>query len=396
MFKRVALGISGGVDSAVAALLLKRAGYQVEGVFMRNWDNNYEAGFCSDERDFEDATYVCRKLDIPLHRVYFIKEYWNEVFTVLLKEYETGLTPNPDILCNRYIKFDSFFQHCRNNLGFDVIATGHYANTSFGPFLEKYNSNEGVRLLQPTDKHKDQTFFLSQVKQFSLRRCMFPIAGLLKKEVRDIAKSEGLLNVATKKDSTGICFIGKNKFQKFIEEYIETKKGKFIDIDSGQVVGEHGGLHKWTVGQRCGVPSHKEAYFIFKKDLDTNDIYVVSGTKHPALWNNICFTGSPHWIHSEPTELVNNNFGKENVRATCKGELQCATAESECATAGSNTSESATSTDVQMSTTARVAALRLHASSSLAPYERTSSNQTTSHGAFTFTLVSTTLLCSTK
>lgn len=111
---------------------------------MRNWDNNYEAGFCSDEKDFEDATYVCRKLNIPLHRVYFIKEYWNEVFTVILKEYETGLTPNPDILCNRYIKFDSFFQHCRNNLGIDAIATGHYANTSFGPFLEKYNENEGM------------------------------------------------------------------------------------------------------------------------------------------------------------------------------------------------------------------------------------------------------------
>ncbi|CAH0686175.1 unnamed protein product [Spodoptera exigua] len=307
MFKRVALGISGGVDSAVAALLLKRAGYQVEGVFMRNWDNNYEAGFCSDEKDFEDATYVCRKLNIPLHRVYFIKEYWNDVFTVILKEYETGLTPNPDILCNRYIKFDSFFQHCRNNLGIDAIATGHYANTSFGPFLEKYNENEGVRLLQPKDKHKDQTFFLSQIKQFALRKCMFPIAGLLKKEVREIAKSEGLLNVANKKDSTGICFIGKNKFQNFIEEYIQTKKGLFIDIDTGQVVGEHGGLHKWTVGQRCGLPSHKGAYFVFKKDLETNNIYVAAGTKHPALWNNICFTDHPHWIHSEPSELTSNN-----------------------------------------------------------------------------------------
>lgn len=126
--------------------LLIFSGYQIEGVFMRNWDNNYEAGFCSDERDFEDATFVCRKLDIPLHRVYFIKEYWNEVFTVLLQEYETGLTPNPDILCNRYIKFDSFFEHCRNNLGVDAIATGHYANTSFGPFLEKYNESEGNAL----------------------------------------------------------------------------------------------------------------------------------------------------------------------------------------------------------------------------------------------------------
>ncbi|XP_075976853.1 mitochondrial tRNA-specific 2-thiouridylase 1 [Anticarsia gemmatalis] len=307
MFRKVALGISGGVDSAVSALLLKRAGYQVEGVFMRNWDNNYEAGFCSDERDFEDATFVCRKLDIPLHRVYFIKEYWNEVFTVLLKEYETGLTPNPDILCNRYIKFDSFFQHCRNNLGIDAIATGHYANTSFGPFLERYNENEGVRLLQPTDRHKDQTFFLSQVKQFSLRKCMFPIANLLKSEVREIAKKEGLINVASKKDSTGICFIGKNKFQDFIEEYIDTKKGLFIDIDTGQVVGEHSGLHKWTVGQRTHLPSYKDAYFVYKKDLDTNNIYVVAGTKHPALWNKICFTEPPHWINNEPKELTNNH-----------------------------------------------------------------------------------------
>ncbi|XP_026330850.1 mitochondrial tRNA-specific 2-thiouridylase 1 isoform X2 [Hyposmocoma kahamanoa] len=283
MFKKVALGISGGVDSAVAALLLKRAGYLVEGVFMRNWDSNYEAGFCSDEKDFEDATFVCRKLDIPLHRVYFIKEYWNEVFTVLLNE---------------------------NNLGIDVIATGHYANTSFGPFLDKYNENEGVRLLQPKDKFKDQTFFLSQIKQFSLRRCMFPIANLMKSQVREIAKKEGLINVANKKDSTGICFIGKRRFQHFIEEYIETRKGNFIDIDTGQVVGEHSGLHKWTVGQRCCLANWKNAYFIFKKDLDTNDIYVVAGTKHPAIWNNLCFTGTPHWIHSEPIELTQNNVLK--------------------------------------------------------------------------------------
>ncbi|CAG9788207.1 unnamed protein product [Diatraea saccharalis] len=250
MFRKVAVGISGGVDSAVAAFLLKGAGFQVEGVFMRNWDNNYEAGYCSDEKDFEDAM---------------------------------------------------------RNLAVDAIATGHYANTSFGPFLEKYSENEGVRLLQPADKHKDQTFFLSQVKPFSLRRCMFPLANILKSKVREIAKVEGLLNVANKKDSTGICFIGKKNFQDFIEEYIETKKGLFIDIDSGKEVGKHSGLHKWTVGQRCCLANCKQAYFVFKKDLESNNIYVVAGTSHTALWNKLCFTDNAHWIYSEPPDLHCNN-----------------------------------------------------------------------------------------
>ncbi|VVC89531.1 unnamed protein product [Leptidea sinapis] len=307
MFKKIAVGLSGGVDSAVAAYLLKKSAFQVEGVFMRNWDSTYEGGVCSDEKDYEDASFVCRKLDIPLHRVHFIKQYWNDVFTVLIHEYEAGLTPNPDILCNRFIKFDSFFEHCRNNLEVDAIATGHYANTSFGPYLEHYKETEKVKLLQPTDKHKDQTFFLSQVKQFSLRKCMFPLAYLLKTEVREIARKEGLINVANKKDSTGICFIGKNKFKFFIDEFITEKQGDFIDIDTGQKVGNHTGIHKWTVGQRCCLNSYKDAYFVFKKDLESNNIYVVPGTKHTALWNNICFTDTPHWISKQPCELRSNS-----------------------------------------------------------------------------------------
>ncbi|CAH2268002.1 jg27696, partial [Pararge aegeria aegeria] len=193
-----------------------------------------------------------------------------------------------------------------NNLAVDAIATGHYANTSFGPFLENYNDNEDVRLLQPADKHKDQTFFLSQVQQFSLRKCMFPIANLLKSEVRTIARKEGLLQVASKRDSTGICFIGKRRFQDFIGDFIQTREGFFIDIDSGHKVGEHSGIHKWTVGQRCCLSNFTQAYFIFKKDLSTNNIYVVPGTKHPALWNDLCITETPHWICKEPSDLTNN------------------------------------------------------------------------------------------
>ncbi|XP_072933542.1 mitochondrial tRNA-specific 2-thiouridylase 1 isoform X2 [Epargyreus clarus] len=194
-----------------------------------------------------------------------------------------------------------------NNLGIDAIATGHYANTSFGPYLENYREDEGARLLQPVDTSKDQTFFLSQVKQFSLRKCMFPLANILKTKVRQIARDEGLLQVANKKDSTGICFIGKTRFKDFIDDFIQPKKGLFIDIDTGQTVGEHDGIHKWTVGQRCHLCSHKEAYFVFQKEQETNNIYVVSGTKHPALWNNLCITNKPHWINIEPPELKNNS-----------------------------------------------------------------------------------------
>ncbi|KAJ3647703.1 hypothetical protein Zmor_019566 [Zophobas morio] len=307
-FKKVVVGVSGGVDSAVAALILKHKGYDVQGVFMQNWDIADEKGVCSADADYKDAALVCGKLNIKLTHVNFVKHYWNEVFCELVREYESGCTPNPDILCNRNVKFRYFYKYAVEKLGADAIATGHYARSSFGPFLQNYDEKRGVRLYLARDWVKDQTFFLCQVRQKALQRTMFPLGDLMKSEVKRIATVNGLEKIAKKKESMGICFIGNRKFQDFIKEYIEDKPGDFVDVDDNKIVGQHNGIHQWTLGQRARIHSLEKPYFTAKKDVETNTIYVAKGTKHPFLYTNLIFTSKPYWIHSKPKDLENGDI----------------------------------------------------------------------------------------
>ncbi|XP_078052844.1 mitochondrial tRNA-specific 2-thiouridylase 1 isoform X2 [Augochlora pura] len=274
---------------------------------MKNWDIADETGRCTTEEDYEHAKWVCDKLKIPLVQVNYVKEYWNNVFSYLIEQYQNGGTPNPDILCNKHIKFNKFFQFARNELEADAIATGHYVRTSFGPHLEHFIPDINVRLLKAEDEGKDQTFFLSQIPQESLRYCMFPLGNYLKSNVKKIAQEIGLELVAKKKESMGICFVGKRNFQDFISEYIPDKPGDFIDIETGEVLGKHMGFHHWTVGQRTKSEGRSEANFVYKKDVETNTIFVVQGTNHPALYTDLIRTEVPHWISKEPEEL-NRDF----------------------------------------------------------------------------------------
>ncbi|XP_050731296.1 mitochondrial tRNA-specific 2-thiouridylase 1-like isoform X2 [Eriocheir sinensis] len=286
-------------------------GYEVTGVFMRNWDEKDEKGHCTGDADAEDAEWVCRKLDIPFHEVNFVKEYWNDVFMYLLEEYKAGFTPNPDIMCNKRVKFSTFLKYAQENHNAEVIATGHYARSSFGEDLENYDVRKGARLLQSFDRIKDQTFFLSQIPQQSLQHTIFPIGECSKYLVRKIADTASLSRVAEKRDSTGICFIGTRKFQEFITEYIENKPGNFIDLETQQVVGTHQGIHQWTVGQRCKLSPFPLPYYVCEKHVESNNIFVVSGTDHPALFTSIFFTEPVFWIHSPPPQLYS------------QGQLEC-------------------------------------------------------------------------
>uniref|UniRef100_A0A336KEP6 tRNA-5-taurinomethyluridine 2-sulfurtransferase n=1 Tax=Culicoides sonorensis TaxID=179676 RepID=A0A336KEP6_CULSO len=297
MFKKVILGVSGGVDSAVSAYLLKMRGFQVQGIFLKNWDEIDETGKCSGEADFADAEYVCDFLGIPLQRLNFEKHYWNQVFEDFLKDYHDGLTPNPDILCNKNIKFNLFFNHAMKKYKGDAFATGHYARSSFGSFLEKFDPDKNVKLLQAVDKFKDQTFFLSQIKQEALRYTMFPVGELNKIEVKEIAARLGWDRILEKRESVGVCFIGRRNFQEFISDYIDDAPGDFIDFDTGQKVGTHRGIHTWTIGQRCHIGGYKKPYFVHSKDKSTKRIYVVSGTDHAGLFSDTILTQEPAWIN---------------------------------------------------------------------------------------------------
>ena len=284
--KKVIVGISGGVDSSVAALLLKKQGYEVEGLFMRNWDSSLnndvlgnpninKVNICPQEQDYNDALEVCKKLDIKLHRIDFVKEYWDYVFKYFLDELKKGRTPNPDIMCNKYIKFDYFVKEAKR-LGADYIATGHYAKIENGYLKKCFDTN------------KDQTYFLSQLSKKQLENVLFPLGDIDKNEVREIAKREGLIT-ANKKDSTGICFIGERNFKKFLENYLPAMPGDVIDIDTNEIIGKHNGLMYYTIGQRRGldIGGNKDKMFIVGKNLDKNVLYVSFGD-NDYLYSTSC------------------------------------------------------------------------------------------------------------
>ncbi len=279
--KTVVVGISGGVDSSVAAILLKKQGYNVIGLFMRNWDStlnndflgnpNLNNNICPQEEDYNDAVKVCEKIGIPLHRIDFVKEYWDYVFTYFLDELKKGRTPNPDVMCNKYIKFDMFAKKARE-LGADYIATGHYARMI------------DDKLYKGKDLNKDQTYFLSQVSKEQLKNVLFPVGELEKSEVRKIAHEYDLIT-ADKKDSTGICFIGERNFKHFLENYLPNNPGDIVDIEAGKVLGRHVGLMYYTIGQRRGlnIGGTKDRLFVVKKDLNKNVLYVASGDESKYL-----------------------------------------------------------------------------------------------------------------
>lgn len=281
--------MSGGVDSSVAAFLLRKSGHDVTGVFMRNWDPHDADSRCDLDADETDAKWVCDTLGIPFATVDFIKPYWHNVFSPMLQEYQDGFTPNPDIMCNRVIKFGAFHRHATERFGADAVATGHYARIRNLP-------DGSVELLRGMDPVKDQSFFLSQVGQAALQRTLFPLGEATKGQVKAMARSLGLHRVANKKESMGMCFIGKQDFQSFIEKYVEPKRGTFVDIETGKVVGSHSGVHAWTLGQRCHLGGLRSAYFVARLCPITQQILVAPGRDHPALhWREVR-TRMPHWI----------------------------------------------------------------------------------------------------
>ncbi|MFD1705500.1 tRNA 2-thiouridine(34) synthase MnmA [Siminovitchia sediminis] len=292
---RVVVGMSGGVDSSVAALLLKEQGYDVIGIFMKNWDDTDEFGVCTATEDYNDVIRVCNQIGIPYYAVNFEQQYWDKVFTYFLDEYKAGRTPNPDVICNKEIKFRAFLDHALK-LGADFVATGHYAR------VERENGE--VKMLRGIDENKDQTYFLNQLTQEQLERVMFPLGGIKKKRVREIAGEAGLAT-AQKKDSTGICFIGERNFKEFLSGYLPAQKGNMETLD-GKRVGTHDGLMYYTIGQRhgLGIGGAGEPWFVVGKNLEQNILYVEQGFSHPALYSDRILAADVNWISTldRPTE----------------------------------------------------------------------------------------------
>ena len=295
MTKKVILGMSGGVDSSVSALLLKEAGYDVVALFMKNWDEKDEYGVCTATEDSDDARRVAEQLGIPYYAINFEKEYWDRVFTYFLNEYEKGRTPNPDVMCNQEIKFNAFLDYALK-LDADYIAMGHYAQ------VEKRDGD--YYLIRGKDTNKDQSYFLSRIGQKALSKTIFPIGHLNKSQVRELAQKHNL-HTAKKKDSTGICFIGERNFDEFIDRYLLAKQGDMIDVE-GNKLGRHSGLIHYTLGQRRGIGiggiGTGEPWFVAGKDLKKNILYVAQGEDNPALYSTSLIGESPAWILEKAPE----------------------------------------------------------------------------------------------
>jgi tRNA-specific 2-thiouridylase len=299
---RVVVGMSGGVDSSVTALLLKQQGYDVIGIFMKNWDDTDEFGHCTAEEDAEDVRRVCAQIDIPCYTVNFEKQYFEKVFEYFLDEYRSGRTPNPDIMCNREIKFGEFLQKALD-LGADYLATGHYARVD-------RTADGRYRLLRGVDSNKDQTYFLNALNQTQLSKAMFPIGHLPKSEVRRIASEAGLYT-AKKKDSTGICFIGERNFREFLSQYLPARPGQMLTPD-GELKGTHHGLMYYTLGQRQGLgiggSGTGEPWFVVDKDLERNILYVVQGDDHPAMYSHSLIATGLNWIDDRLASAPDGQF----------------------------------------------------------------------------------------
>lgn len=296
--KHIVVGLSGGVDSSVAAYLLKEHGYDIQALFMKNWEEDDDPEYCSAEVDLKDANEVCNKLNIPLHARNFSSEYWDKVFSYFLEEYRAGRTPNPDIICNKEIKFKIFLEHALE-MGADHIATGHYARIKF--------SDGFYRLHKAKDLNKDQTYFLYALNQSQLSRSWFPLGELTKPEVRCIAEKAGFSNYA-KKDSTGICFIGERKFKDFLSKYLPATPGE-IRTPDGNKIGKHDGLMYYTLGQRQGLgiggsrSGSGEAWYVTGKDLKNNILIVAQGHDHPMLFSKTLTAKNLNWITIPPEDI---------------------------------------------------------------------------------------------
>lgn len=288
--KRVILGMSGGVDSSVAAYLLKEQGYDVLGLFMKNWDETDETGECTATEDYRDVQRVCALLDIPCYSIEFVEEYRDHVFSEFLKQYQQGLTPNPDVLCNREIKFDLFLKKAIE-FGCDYLATGHYCQV---------DHDSPYPLRRAVDTNKDQTYFLTAVPGSVFKKVLFPIGHLTKPEVRAIAERLGLATHA-KKDSTGICFIGERKFKSFLSQYVSAQPGDIVDLE-GNPVGRHEGIAFHTLGQRkgLGLGGEGEPWFVVSKNQEKNQLVVARGTEHPALYSMWLEADDVNWMSGAP------------------------------------------------------------------------------------------------